>query len=529
MSRVRGPTSALTEFLKERGIRAPAKSRFEKIEQNVADETEKSTEAPSLPPAKRKIAPGASMNFDEDDEDDMVPAARKKQVQTSVKIGERVACGRCNTVFSATRYTRIDPSMGPLCIACKDAVPKPAAQAVTSEKKRAPKRSRNIVERQLVVPSLQSLTINVIAQHIDRTQALGGLSARNLDALSKVISKNRRLNDDTMQLFLTSEARRLALYDCSAVTSDAFQSIATFAPHVTDLLLHYCGQLDNAAFKSLFALNIHSIDLYGPYLVRKEIWHTFLTQYGHRLKRLKLRETPRFDRACIEALVKHAPQLSELGLAQIGALDDDGARELHALIHLTYLDLSQPGVSAPSISPKSLHADTLVYLLQNLQTSLSTLRLDFNAEITDEFCPALTQCRNLKVLSMEGALGITSDAWKVCFENMKSCALEEVALGHCHLTDEAFVALINAAPNLRFLSIKNNQHLTSSAFDALAERAPPLQVLEVSFVRSVDDGVLQRLVNALPTLDTLYIFGCNQVKPSFRSDKVTIVGREREV
>ncbi|WFD01020.1 UV-damaged DNA-binding protein rad7 [Malassezia yamatoensis] len=529
MSRVRGPTSALTEFLKERGIRAPAKSRFEKIEQTVEQATENSTEAPSLPPAKRKIAPGASMNFDEDDEQDMEPAVSKKQAPTSVKIGERVACGRCSTVFSATRYTRMDPSLGPLCIACKDAVPKPAVQVTTSEKKRAPKRSRNIVETQLVIPSLQSVTINVIAQHIDRTQALGGLSARNLDALSKVISKNRRLNDDTMQLFLTPETRRLALYDCSAVTSDAFQSIATFAPHVTDLLLHYCGQLDNAAFESLFQLAIQSIDLYGPYLVRKEIWLTFLTEHGHRLKRLKLRETPRFDRACIEALVKYAPQLSELGLAQIGALDDDGARELHALTNLTYLDLSQPGVSAPSIPPKSLHADTIVYLLQNLHTTLLTLRLDFNAEITDKFCSALEQCRNMKVLSMEGALGITSDAWKTCFENMNKCALEEVALGNCHLSDEAFIALINAAPNLRFLSIKYNQQLSSSALVALAEHAPPLQVLEVSFVRSVDDAVLQRLVDALPTLDTLYIFGCNQVRPSFRSDKVTIVGREREV
>lgn len=529
MSRVRGPTSALTEFLKERGIRAPASSRYQRIER-PADEArdDVAPERPSVP-AKRRIAPGASMNFDEeDDEEDDEEAASlpTKAPKTSVRAGERVVCGRCTTTFSATRYTRIDPALGPLCPACKGAVPKPPTEPKTT--KRGARKARNVVETKPVIPTLQSLSIDVIAQHIDQMHALGNLSARNLDAISKVISKNRRVNDKTMQLFLARDTQRLALYDCSAVTTDAFQTIPTFARQIHTLILHYCGQLDNAAFVALAKLPLTELDLYGPYLVRKEAWLTFLQNRSHLLRSLKLRETPRFDRACVEALVAHAPHLAELGLAQIGGLDDGGAEVLAQLRHLTYLDLSQPGVSAPGVPPASLHAVSIVPILAANAAHLAELRLDYNAALSDEVADALRACSALRVLHMEGA-GITSEAWAACFRAMPICKLEEVALGHCGLEDDAVAALIDAAPHLRSLSVRNNEALTSAAFDKICAAAPPLRVLEVSFVRCVDDALLRRLATSVPTLEVLYIFGCNQVTPTFQSDTLTIIGRERTV
>ncbi|KAI3617099.1 hypothetical protein CBS9595_003008 [Malassezia furfur] len=530
MSRVRGPTSALTEFLKERGIRAPASSRYQRIERPAEETRDDAAPARASVPAKRRIAPGASMNFDEeddeDDEDDEDVALPTKAPKTSVRAGERVVCGRCTANFSATRYTRVDPALGPLCPACKGAVPKPASEPKTT--KRGARKSRNVVETKPVIPTLQSLSIDVIAQHIDRMHALGNLSARNLDAISKVISKNRRVSDKTIQLFLARDTQRLALYDCSAVTTDAFQTVPMFAPNIHTLILHYCGQLDNAAFSALSKLPLTELDLYGPYLVRKEAWLTFLQHHGHLLRSLKLRETPRFDRACIEALIAHAPHLSELGLAQIGGLDDGGAEMLAQLRHLTYLDLSQPGVSAPGVPPASLHSASIVPILAANAAHLAELRLDYNASLSDEVAEALRTCSALRVLHMEGA-GIASDAWAACFRAMPSCALEEVALGHCGLEDDAVAALIDAAPHLRSLSVKNNDALTCAAFDKICAAAPPLRVLEVSFVRCIDDALLRRLASSVPTLEVLYIFGCNQVTPTFQSDALTIIGRERMV
>lgn len=341
-----------------------------------------------------------------------------------------------------------------------------------------------------------------------------------------MISKNRRLTPRTMQLFLSREATRLALYDCSAVTSEAFQTIPHFAPNLEEVVLQYCGQLDNAAFEAIGRLaHLHTLDLYGPYLVRKEAWLAFLAAHGARLRALKLRETPRFDKACVEALVTHAPQLQELGLAQIGPLDDACVALLAGLKHLSYVDLSQPGVSAPGVPPASLHDESVRPLVQSLEPCLEVLRLDRNAALSDAVGAALARC-TLRVLSVEHC-GVSSEAWAQCFGAMPKKQLEEVYLGHCDVSDAALDALVQDAPRLRVLSVNSADALTPAAFARLAEALPPLEVLDVSFVRCIDDGILTMLASKVPTLQTLYLFGCNKVTPTFQSEHLTIIGRER--
>lgn len=530
MSRVRGPTSALTEFLKERGIRAPAASRYQRIERSAPEASEAASEAatdtpeevPPAAPAARFIAPGASMQFEEEEEGEAPPLPPKRP--KSVRAGERVACGRCGKTFSATRYTRMDPALGALCLSCKQTVPPPATGRKAP--KRTPRKPGNVVEMKPVLPTLQALSINVIAQHIESLQGLGGLSARNVDAISQLISKNRRLTDQTMQLFLTRATQRLALYDCSAVTSAAFQTVPHFAPHIHTLVLQMCGQLDNAAFAALGRLPLVALDLYGPYLVRKEAWIAFLESRGGALHALRLRETPRFDYACIATLVARAPQLRELGLAQIGGLDDASARLLCGLRHLVYLDLSQPGVSAHGVPPGSLHASSVVPILATCGPQLTTLRLDGNAELGDELADVLATCRALRVLSVNGAR-VSSAAWAQCFAAMGTTPLEDVSLSHNGLKDAAVTALFHAAPQLRVLRLEGNDALTPAAFEVLADAAPPLTLLEVSFVRCIDDAVLCRLTTSLRSLATLYVFGCNRVTPDFVCDRLALVGRER--
>lgn len=56
----------------------------------------------------------------------------------------------------------------------------------------------------------------IISTYIEDVEALGGIGERNIDTLSKSISKNRRLNDQTLQLFLEPHIESLSLYDCSS-------------------------------------------------------------------------------------------------------------------------------------------------------------------------------------------------------------------------------------------------------------------------------------------------------------------------
>ncbi len=84
----------------------------------------------------------------------------------------------------------------------------------------------------------------------------------------------------------------------------------------------------------------------------QEAWHRFFEAVGPRLESFKIRESPRFDLSCAEAMVKHCPNLRELGLAQIGPLDKTMLQPLESYgEQLTYLDVSDPGVSAPGIPP----------------------------------------------------------------------------------------------------------------------------------------------------------------------------------
>ncbi|WFD32910.1 UV-damaged DNA-binding protein rad7 [Malassezia sp. CBS 17886] len=558
---VRGPTSALTEFLKEKGIRAPASSRYERIVQkeDAVDATPDDSDGPPREPRPR-VKPGLSMAFDEeegdaeDDDDEYIGSSAEASssgakrasvsLHESIVPGQSVACGRCEHDFSVNQYTRIDEELGPLCFKCNRAVPKKAQRRMaqgsgvrrgTSGVRPAPRRSRgravgNVVETKAIVPSLQTLCINVVAAHIEKMNTLGTLSARNMDTASKVISKNRRLTAQTMQLFLSPAATSLSLYDCSALTSDAFRQIATFAPNVRTLRLHYCGQLDDVAFQALTGLRgLECLELYGPYLVRKENWLACFRTLTTRLRAFRIRETPRFDRECIDALVAQCPNVDVLQLAQIGQLDDGGAQALSALAQLRALDLSQPGVSAPGVPPASLTDAGVVPLLAQRGAALRELDLSRNAALTDRLVDdGLVHCGRLRTLQLRGLEHVTSDAWTRGFARCAS-QLEHVSVSHCvQLSDDAFIALVNAAPRLRTLNVNSVDSLTPAAFDALAAARPPLASLDVGFVRCITDDILAQLADALPTLETVYIFGCQQVT-SFRSDRVTVIGREKAV
>ena len=98
---------------------------------------------------------------------------------------------------------------------------------------------------------------------------------------------------------------RLCTY-LTALTSTSLQTIASLAPNIERLQLDYCGQLDAPAFRSLWRLShLRHLELYGPYLVRREDWLEFLRERGEQLTSFLIRETPRFDRTCIETLAQH--------------------------------------------------------------------------------------------------------------------------------------------------------------------------------------------------------------------------------
>lgn len=312
----------------------------------------------------------------------------------------------------------------------------------------------------------------------------------------------------------------------TALPRSSYETLVRLTPNATCVQLQYCGQLDDTAFRTFEHWHaLTELDLYGPFLVRKEAWLAFLRARGASLTVLRVRETPRFDFDCIEALVAHAPLLRELGLAQMGALDDRGVRALAGLSALHTLDVSQPGVSQPGVPPASLTDAGLVPLLEALGAQLRVLNLSLNDALTDATVRCLAPCTTHLVA--DGLTQVSDDAWVRAARTLH--ALEHVSLVRCGVGDAVVCALAAHAPRLRLLRVNSNDALTPAAFETLADAAPPLEELDIGFVRCIDDALLLRLVEAMPTLRRVYLFGCPNVVRgvSATHPHVTVVGRER--
>ncbi|SPO20340.1 related to RAD7 - nucleotide excision repair protein [Ustilago trichophora] len=647
MSNVRGPTSALTEFLRERGITARNTNRFRRRDQDQPEQAQAAADAtpdgqgssaspaaaaPSPSPARsrRSLARnGSSMNFEEDDEtdDDLPEAATTVPVEAEASTssgrqtrstGKRRAqpdqvaeeassssnskgkkkakkgdddddddykpkspakkgpapsdwedslglpqasssranfsyanrtpgsiayCGMCKMKFTITQYTKL-ADKGPLCHRCGPSYKGPGAagpdsKAKPAPKKRQPRRKPMQDGLRQSFPSLQSYCIDVVSRHIEDVEALGLIGFRNLDAISKSISKNRSLNPKTLQLFLSPTIKTLSLYDCSKLDSESLQSIATFAPNLEHINLQLCGMLDNDAIDawSKKLPKLKSVELYGPFLVRKEAWHRFFEALGPRLESFKIRESPRFDLSCAESMVQHCPNVRELGLAQIGPLDKTMLKPLEDYgDKLMYLDVSDPGVSAPGIPPKSLEDDEVVSLLKAVGKNLTYLDISKNIDLTDRIIKeAIAQhCHKLKTLRLIGCERLEAETVAGMFTEWSR---EGVAgISHLHLDrmlklDDSLMEpmLTHSGPHLIELSLNSVDGITDKGLEVLAnaKNLPVLEQLDLSFVRAVDDDSLDKICRNLPSLKKVSVFGCNRISDFLKSDRVRIVGKEK--
>lgn len=457
--------------------------------------------------------------------------------------GSIAYCGMCKMKFTITSYTKASDK-GPLCHRCGPTYKGsngagPDAKAKPTPKKKQVRRKTMQDGLRQGFPSLQSYCIEVISRHIEDVEALGHIGFSNMDAISKSISKNRSLNPRTLQLFLSPTITTLSLYDCSKLDSESLQSIATFAPNLEHINLQLCGMLDNDAMDAWTKKlpKLKSVELYGPFLVRKEAWHRFFEAVGARLESFKIRESPRFDLSCTEAMVKHCPNVRELGLAQIGPLDKRMLQPLENYgEQLTYLDVSDPGVSAPGIPPKSLEDDEVVSLLRAVGKNLVHLDMSKNIDLTDRIVEEAIEphCHKLKTLRLIGCEKLEAKTVASMFAEWAKQKVPGISYLHLDRTlrlDDSLMMpmLAHSGTELVELSLNSVDGITDKGLEVLAnaKNLPKLELLDLSFVRAVDDDSLDKICRNLTSLKKVSVFGCNRISDFLRSERVRIVGKEK--
>ncbi|CEH19349.1 Leucine rich repeat proteins, some proteins contain F-box [Ceraceosorus bombacis] len=485
-------------------------------------------------------------------------------------IGSQQECPSCFDEFSVTSNTFHSVS-GPLCRKCgaitraKSTVKARRSQKETNQAKlaededeaayaqpkgRSQKAAANAARTkaratmtEYKLPTLQSLCIDIISQNIDLVEELTGVGKQNMDALSKSISRNRRLNNSTLQLFLERGATKLAFYDCSGLDSDALASIGVFAPDVEDLNLQLCGRLNNEAMSqlSIKLTKLRRLELYGPYSVYIKAWHDFFDARGADLESFKIRESPRFDLSCCQKLVALCPKLKEVGLAQVGPLNGECLGVLRALKGLTYLDVSNPGTSRPGVPPESLKDEDVVSLLQNVGSSLVTLNVGGNAGLSSRTLleGILANCNGVSDLSLSHFEndGLSVDDWVAFFTGRAErghAPLTHLNLERClKINDEAFEALLeHSGTSLVELNINSCDALTSDALKLIAKHCHKLVKLDVGFVRAFDDSVIMDLCSpqeGCSSLRHISAFACNAISDWIQPKGIKLVGKQRSV
>ncbi|TXT08974.1 hypothetical protein VHUM_02448 [Vanrija humicola] len=542
---VRGPTSALTSFLgNQPDPQDNTNANTEAGPSRIEEEPEPlDSDDLDARPSKRRRA----LSIDSDDLDAEspsagvstavsssvnTPASTSRATSVATGNGSFMNCGECGKKFTVTQYTKEHPHRPQtwLCVPC---CPKLGVNAFAKKKapaKAAPKKAarEKIVHYEVTKgpTPLADLCIQMIGKYIEEVDALGDIGSVNMGKVCKIICKSRRLTPETATLLYSVDRTELTMYDCTLLVHESYLAMANLCPNLVTLNLQYCGQMQTETLeawgKSL--RHLRHLELYGPFLVRKEGWISFFKAVGTRLESLSITQSPRIDLETIEVLVKSCPNLRTLHLAEIGKLDSEFLIPLAKLKHLHSLEISSPGGTA-------LSDDALDTFLQAVGANLTSLNLDFNPELSDPLLVSISQhCPKLTKLSLRDI-----DLSDAAVQSFFDARLKHRRPGFTHidlekghdLAGHSLRALIKQSDEtIESLSLLGWRNVDADAVSLLAG-CKKLGKVDLSWCRNVTDFTVKDIIDGCPAIKEIRVWGCNRLTDNVpRKRGLKVVGIE---
>lgn len=562
-SAIRGPNSALTEFLRQQGISAEQirqrhlerlggdgviPAGVETIEEEstttTVDATPELSQEEEEPDeeeleiriaARRKRRAAGDKNDDEYTDSEPEDDAGTREPSRRKVVGEPENCAQCFNKFVINVYSKLSHTGGYICPDCmklQQETERALKKNQMVARKKRQKLAVALLDRQDVkFPSLQDIAIKKVTERIYDVEDLGDIGDINMRKIAKILCRSRSLDDNTLKLFLDSQTMKLQFWDCSALTTTAYTQIAAYCPKVEHMTLLMCGRLhnDNLNHFSTNLNNLTSLDLDGPFLINDITWQNFFTTVGERLTKFKVGNTHRFsDDTLIMFMDKCGANLKSLKLSR---LDGILKKESYDLMPAYLTKLEELEISYPH--HEDLVDDTLLVNLMSINgETINTLILDGCAALTDDFL--INGIRpygaNLRKLSLQLLDQITSEGFVGLFHDWtENPGLNEVYLRKCFsLGDEGVVEmLLHSGSSLVELSINSVKDLTVLTFQIM--RCPNLTYLDAGFVRSIDDDVLQIIGINCPQLKVMDCYGNNRCtsKATIRKG-LKIIGRQSD-
>ncbi|KAF2090277.1 DNA repair protein Rad7, protein [Saccharata proteae CBS 121410] len=586
-NRVRGPNSALTDFLAANRISAAeirstyeqrqAQARQEVEDEAAAEDEEAAEENAAVDPVqddaeetprttRARAARGSSPkqiekikkskafqrrkammksdggDSDSEYEDDLVRDMYKK---SQPPPGQLENCEMCNKRFTVTPYSKSGQDGGLVCTPCGKEL---ATQAGPSKKakKAATTRKRRKVESDRLeanykaqgAKTLQQLCIEKVAAHHNEIEEFGDVQESILIRLSEIFSKKRVLDPRTLKLFLRDDLDGIAVHDAAYLESDDYDQIFATAPHIEKVVFRNACQFKDKNMRFMLdkAKNLRKLQLYASNLISDTMWAELFKEVGLKLQELKLQWLDAsFDDETVETMVRSCPNIFRLKLKLCRRIGSGAIDSIARLTELKHLSL-QIG--------KDIESEGLVNLITSVGKGLETLSLEKFFEAGDTVLQAIhDECYNLRKLRFSENDLCSDAAFYGLFTNWTNPPLRFVDLNSARdidnsnpggpeepigLASNGFKALMeHSGSKLGHLNIASCRHISHATFIEVFDGQkiyPELQKIDISFCNTVDTVVVAGILKSCPKLDRLVSFGNFKVEDVVVPAGVTLIG-----
>ncbi|KIW30091.1 uncharacterized protein PV07_05866 [Cladophialophora immunda] len=583
LNRIRGPQSALTDFLASHNISAQQiqqdyQQRLAEAERERRDSTEnadvaqeEASDDDSEDPVerkkrkrkqemalmkikqskefkKRKMEREQEEGSDFEMDDDEI--ARTMMVKAKPLPGQLDNCELCGKRFTVTPYSRTGPDGGLLCTKCskelkeeekKDAQAKKKRTSVPKGRRRQTESDRMMGDVKPGAKSLVDMCVRKVADVVNDIEEFGDMPQNLLDRLSQIFSKRRVLTPRILELFLRPDVDRIIVYDCGKLEQEDFQKIFALMPQVEIVNLRFAGQLKDAPLLYMAdkCRKIRHLQLGATNLVSDKAWIELFNSLGPQLESLKLSElNDSLKDETVVVLTDKCQKLKRLKLRSCSHMSEASLDALCSLQNLEHLTLGSVAQETSS--------ETLTKLISTLGHNLRTLCLEDFHELDDTVIEAIkNHCLNLYKLRIRGSSICTDRSFADLFDgncpfppllyadfsdnrdidNTNPEGPQDDPIGFGSLALSALMA--HSGSRLGSLNLKACRHVSHSAllevFDGV-KQYPFLKDMDLSFVTQVDDVVMTGIFKSCPSLAKLVVFACFNARWTSIPAGIAVIG-----
>ncbi|RAH69017.1 DNA repair protein Rad7, protein [Aspergillus aculeatinus CBS 121060] len=570
-NQIRGPHSALTDFLASNNISAAqihqdyqrrlrdAERQVDEDQENYDEDSahEGTSESPEqqkkrkrkeivalakIKQSKEFARRKARRTGEPDDDDDFI--AREMMHERSRPMpGQLGNCELCGKRFTVTPYSKTGPNHGLLCATCSKA--QADSERKAKAKKRGPRTSRRQNQSNLLdglaqqgALSLAEMCTKKVADNINDIEEFGDLPPQLLLRLSQILSKRRVMTPRTLNLFLRPDLNSIDIFDAAKLETQDFEKIFAFMPSVTHVNLRFAGQLKDQVVGYMLSrdLQIKSLQLDATNLVSDPSWRQLFQKLGPQLESLKLSNLDcSLDNETVEALTSCCTALRCLKLKHCWKLGDRSLQAISNLTSLVHLSLH---------FYQEVGNETLLQTINQVGPNLQTLSLEGFTTADDHLLDMIhAKCRTLTKLRFSNNVTCSDKGFVRLFSDWPNPALEIVDLSSTRDIDNAnpdgpaeatglashgFIALMNHSGSMiRKLNISSCRHISHAAFAEVfsdGRTYSRLMELDVSFHTVMDDYLVGQIFRSCPNIQKLVAFACFNIRHIKIPPGVALIG-----